>query len=283
MLKNLLAPMIVLMIMLMGCTAPARTNEQPQIVATIFPQYDFARVIVGDKADVILLLPPGVESHTYQPTSSEVIAVENADLFIYSGESLEPWAKNFQTNNALDISQNVPREDDPHIWTNPNNAKIMIDNILRELCVIDPENADYYLENAAEYKQQLAALDERFSQIPKGKIIFAGENPMHYFLEQYDFPHDAAIDSCNGESEPAAKAVARIISDINEQGISAIFYTELSSPSLADAITRETGAIPMLLHSCHNVSKAEKEAGETYLTLMNKNAETLEAVFSEGV
>ena len=273
---------LMLIIMLVGCmpAAPVAGDGRIKIVAAIFPQYDFARVIAGDKADISLLLPPGVESHTYQPTSADVVAIENADMFLHTGES---WAKNFQTKNKVDISQNVLiSEDDPHIWTDPNNAKIMVDNIVRELCAADPESAEYYIKNAEEYKLQLDELDVRLQSISKGKIVFAGENPMHYFLERYGFDHDAVIDSCGDEGEPAAQAVVRIISEIKEQDIKTVFYTEFLAPSITNTIIDETGAVPVLLHACHNVSKAEAELGMTYLELMSKNAETLEAAFNES-
>ncbi len=182
-------------------------NEKIKIVTTLFPQYDFARQIAGDKAEVTLLLPPGAESHSFEPTPSDIITINKADIFIYTGKYMEPWADKIiqstdsDTINILDVSNGITlvkeehehdedghgdehegddadstevhggdghnHEYDPHIWTSPVIAKKMVDNIAASLCYVDSENASYYKSNAEKYKQQLDELDAEFSEIVK--------------------------------------------------------------------------------------------------------------------
>ncbi|MBO5349509.1 MAG: zinc ABC transporter substrate-binding protein [Clostridia bacterium] len=173
-------------------------NEKIKIVATLFPQYDFAKQIGGDKVDVTLLLTPGTETHTYEPTPQDIINVNKSDLFIYTGAYMEPWsdkiASGIDSNTIiLDCSKNINlisleqhseehdnhekhddeqndnhekieseshnHEYDPHIWLNPENAIGMVNNITDELCNIDPQNSAYYKANAKNYIEQINLLD----------------------------------------------------------------------------------------------------------------------------
>nr|MBP6491946.1 zinc ABC transporter substrate-binding protein [Clostridia bacterium] len=147
-------------------------SNQIIIVATLFPQYDFARQIAGDKAEVTLLLPPGVESHSYEPTPSDIIRINESDLFIYTGKNMEAWSQKIidgmvETGSkslVLDVSRGIKLETtetleedhehlyDPHIWTDPLIAKEMVSNIETALCQLDPVNAEYYKENAEAYR-----------------------------------------------------------------------------------------------------------------------------------
>lgn len=266
-----------------------------QIVATLFPQYDFARQIAGGKAEVKLLLPPGVESHSYEPTPSDIIKINESDLFIYTGEYMEAWSQkiieSMQDSDSkslvLDLSQGIELVRtgeiehlyDPHIWTDPLIAEEMVVNISDALCRIDPANADYYKENAAKYNSKLDELDAEFKSIvssgKRDKIIFGSRFALCYFVKRYGLSYEAAFDSCSSETEPSAKTVAGLIEEIKEEQIPVIYYAEIEDPKVARAISAETGAKLLLFHSCHNVTKEEKENGATYLSLMKQNAENL--------
>lgn len=268
-----------------------------RIVATLFPQYDFARQVAGDKADVRLLLPPGVESHSYEPTPSDIIKINDSDLFIYTGKYMEAWSGKIidsmkdsgSKSLILDVSQDVglvkdedPDADhpyDPHIWTDPLIAKQMVLNIRDALCRIDPANADYYTENAARYNKELDALDAKFRAVVSGgnrkEIIFGSRFALYYFVKEYGLKYEAAFDSCSSETEPSAKTVAHLIEKIRADKIPIVYYAEIEDPKVAKSISAETGVKLLLFHSCHNVTKEELENGATYLSLMEQNAENL--------
>lgn len=185
------ASAVFLIILLSGCAPDEEIpavkdagSDKVQITATLFPQYDFAKQIAGDRAEVSLLLPPGAESHSYEPAPSDIININASDLFIYTGENMEIWSqkivdsiKNSDSKSmVLDVSEGIEliaHEDqghmdhiiDPHIWTDPLYAKIMAEDIRDALCRIDPVNAEYYKDNAAEYIAELDALDAEFKTI----------------------------------------------------------------------------------------------------------------------
>lgn len=285
-------------------TEPEEASGKLQIVATLFPQYDFARQIAGDLAEVTLLLPPGTESHTYEPTPADIILIQNSDLFLYTGKYMESWAEGIVSGldagktHVLDVSKDIvliheeeehhhtaeehgghTHQFDPHIWTSPANAVLMAQNILNALIAVDPENALAYTRNAAAYTAQLEALDQDFQEMIAAsthkEIMFGGRFALYYFAEHYGLAYDSAYDSCSSETEPGARAIARIIDAMREKGIHVIYYEELSRHTVADTIAEEVGAKALLLHSCHNVTKEELAAGETYLSLMRKNYENL--------
>ena len=314
--RRILFTIMSLLFVLVGCESDSSMkseSEKIQIITTLFPQYDFARVIAGDKADVTLLLPPGMEAHSYEPTPADMIKINKADLFIYTGESMEQWAHTMiesidsDSVYVLDVSNDVsflaPNETeeceehehdhdeedehgheeeeghyhayDPHIWTSPKNAMIMVNNILEALCEIDPENATYYKENATRYLSELEELDDEFEEVvdnaKRDTIYHAGRFAMQYLVDEYDIDYVAAP----FEAEPSAALVAQMISNIKEQQIPAIYYEELVDPKIAQMISDETGAQMLLLHSCHNVSKEDFDQGVTYLSLMKQNVENL--------
>ncbi len=302
-----------------GCAASAAKTEKIDntakkdtkitIVTTLFPQYDFVRRIAGDKASVTMLLPPGTESHSFEPTPADIIKINNARLFIYTGAYMEPWAASIIEGIAsdkvtvLDCSKNVSlvktedierehgdhdeseaaeehdHEYDPHFWTDPTLAQVMVDNISEALCQIDAVNAEYYKANAAAYKGELDKLDTTFKEIVAGgarkDMIFGGRFAFYYFTERYGLSYEAAYDSCSTEAEPSARKVAELINEIKEKKMPVIFYEELVDPKVAKSISEQTGAKILLMHSCHNLSKSDFEGGATYLSLMKQNAENL--------
>lgn len=286
-------------------------EDKISITTTLFPQYDFAKAIAGDKAEVTMILPLGSESHNYEPSPSDIIAIDNSDMFIYTGDYMEGWVSDIVSNlnntMVVDVSKNITldktedehdhedeeehhdedeeeehshsHEYDPHIWTSPKNAMVIVDNITNALCELDSSNAEYYKSNAEDYKHQLEHLDEEFRETVQNgntnKIFFGGKFALYYLAKEYGLEYTSAYDSCSDETEPSAKAVADIITQIQEQNIPVIFYEELTNPKVANTIAEETGATPLLFHSCHNVSVEEFNSGATYLSLMEQNVQNL--------
>lgn len=275
-------------------------NKKLTVVATLFPQYDFCRQILGDDANVILLLPAGMESHNYQPSVKDIKAATDADLFIYTGAYMEPWAENIKQNakKALDVSSGIElcehkhseneehqHEVDPHIWTSPLFAQDMVKNILSAIVTLDKQNAQKYIARAEEYIAKLSALDKELLSICKDKqdimLIHGGRFSLTYFASRYNLNFVAAFDSCSSHAEPSAKRVAFLIESLRKQEKRYVFYEELIQPRVAQTISDEADAQLLLLHSCHNVSKEELKNGVTYLQLMQGNLQNLKTVFGE--
>lgn len=312
--KKLIASVISVLTVMTGLTGcAAKVNQDTtgegkiKVVATLFPQYDFAKEIGGEKASVTMLMAPGVESHTYDPSPADIIKIDSADLFIYTGENMESWSHTIidgidtKKEKVLDVSKGIElkksgeHEDeeheeeeenhehtyDPHIWTSPMNAVKMVDNILTSFIAIDPDNSAYYTTNAETYKEKLAGLDNGFREVMAGaqrnKIVVADRFAMLYFADEYGINWEAAIDSCAEDAEPSVKVKAKLIDDIKNEKIPVIYCAELSNRKVADSIAEETGAEVRELHSCHTVSKQDFDNGVTYLDLMNRNLENLKA------
>lgn len=289
---------------LIGCTHTAQNSSKDKfkIVCTIFPQYDFCKEIGGDLIDVSMLISPGADVHGYEPSIADIQKINNSDLFIYcSGES-ESWATDIvktmsDKTKALDIAQYVKllneetvegmEEDehddeqgfDEHVWTSPVYAKSIVSKISETICKLDNKNKDKYINNTNLYLSKLDELDLRFKDaVENGKkdtLIFADRFPFRYLTEQYNLNYYAAFKGCSSESEPSLSTVSFLISKASELNIKTVLYTETSDQKTADLICDATNAKKALLHSCHNLTKAEVESGKTYLSLMNENVKTI--------
>ena len=287
--------------MLAGCDGRAKRAEtgKIQVVATLFPQYDFAKAVGGEWCEVAMLLPPGVDSHSFDPTYADLKKAADADLFFYTGGALEPWTKNIvkslEEGNegsgspvVVDVAEGIAllssgehaaseseHSVDPHVWTDPNNAVLMVDRIERAFISLDTEHETTYRQNAERLKEQLAVLDSdlvRTAQEAEGKtLFFGGKFAFLYFVKAYGFSYETAFDSCSDHAEPSLKRLDQMVKDMQSQQSAVVFYEEMSDPKVAEMLAERTGAEAVLLHSCHNLSKDEFDAGTTYLDLMRQN------------
>lgn len=298
--KRLIAALLCLCLMLCGCTAqPEKPHDETklQIVCTSFPAYDFAREIAGDRAELTLLIKPGSEVHSYEPTPKDMIRIQESDLFICNGGESEQWAKTLITPELNTIymmdcvdtveesadgiynAENGEPELDEHVWTSPLNAIKISEEICNALCKLDTDNAEAYKTNFTAYKAQLMALDREFRQVIKnsGKhtLVFADRFPMRYFALEYGLDCYAAFPGCSSETEPSAKTVAYLIDRVREDKIPAVLYMEFSNQKMADVICEDTGCKKLPFYSAHSVSAEQFEQGVSYLDLMRINLNSL--------
>lgn len=287
-----------------GCgSIEKNSDDHLTIVTTLYPQYDFARQIIGDKGTVTMLLNPGTEAHDYDPTPADIISITKADIFIYTGEYMETWAADILSGvdnkalKVLDVSKGIDlvktdehddeeneeeghhHEYDPHIWTSPVNAIKMINNILDTIIDADPDNEEYYKKNAESYIKSITEIDDEIKEVvSKSKydtIYFGGRFAMIYFVNEYGLKYISAFDSCSSETEPSAKLVTDIVDEMKANDAKIVFYEELTDPKAAESIADEIGGEILLLHSCHNVSSEDFNKGVTYVDIMKKNIENL--------
>lgn len=301
-----LAALLLLCVLLTGC-GPAVPEPAPgrlQIVAAVFPAYDFARAAVGDLADVSLLLPPGAESHSYEPTTADILRVQNCDLFIYLGGESDTWVDTIlsavepkgQALRLTDCVELLEEEDhdhhdhqhgagevmemDEHVWTSPANAARLTRTIGETLAGLDPVHEEAFRNNAEDYALQIDALDAEFDQFFQGldsrTMVFGDRFPLRYFAEEFDLDYYAAFPGCGAQTEPSAATVALLTE--KARGLPAVWYIEFSNHLVADSIAEAAGTQTAMFHTCHNVSRAELDAGATYLSLMQNNLATLREV-----
>ncbi len=298
--KRLIAILLCLCLILCGCTAePEKPHDESklQIVCTSFPAYDFAREIAGDRAELTLLIKPGSEVHSYEPTPKDMIRIQESDLFICNGGESEQWVETLITPELNTIymmdcvdtveesadgiynAEDGEPELDEHVWTSPLNAIKISEEICNALCKLDNANAEAYKTNFTAYKAQLMALDREFRQVIKdsGKhtLVFADRFPMRYFALEYGLDCYAAFPGCSSETEPSAKTVAYLIDRVREDKIPAVLYMEFSNQKMADVICEDTGCKKLPFYSAHSVSAEQFEQGVSYLDLMRINLNSL--------
>ena len=353
--------------------ADASGDTRLNVVTTLFPYYDFLRQIAGDSIRLTMVVPAGMDSHSFEPTPADMITIQNADLLVCNGGTMEQWLSQVldsfgegtgpkrvvtmmdcvdvvqeeivegmedgeahdhghthvhadgtvhagdhdhesedhaHSEEEHDTEEHIHSEDehdmedvavhdkdhaqeyldeddghgveieyDEHIWTSPVNAKKLAGVLAEVLAQEDPAHAASYAENCASYQDKLTELDAEFREVvshaKRRLVVFGDKFPLRYFFDEYGLEYRAAFSGCSTDTEPSAKTIAYLIDKVREEQISAVYYLELSSPRVAEIIGEETGAEPLLFHSCHNVTRHQFDSGVTYLELMEQNVKNL--------
>ena len=317
-----------------GDSADSADEGKISVVTTIFPPYDFVREIAGDEADIKMLLKPGEETHSYEPTPQDIIAIQNSDVFIYTGGENDVWVEDIlssmpdsdmvtlrlvdcvdtveeeqvegmkgtaghdhdeedyddahggHTDEADDgeSAEESPHEADEHVWTSPVNASLIVEQIKNVLSQADPDHSELYEENTLAYQEQLSELDQEFREVvdnaKRDIMIFGDRFPFRYFADEYGLEYYAAFPGCAGDTEPSAATMAFLIEKVREEQVPAVLKMELSNDDIANAVAEATGTEVKVFNSCHNLSADDFENGETYLSMMQKNVETLKEVLN---
>lgn len=307
-----------------GVSEEVQDDGRISVVTTIFPQYDFVRQIAGENVELKMLLKPGEETHSYEPTPQDIIAIQNSDIFIYVGGENDAWVEDIlesmpeadmRTLKLMDCVDTVEEEHvegmqeqpghsheeeeshedeteeehsvheiDEHVWTSPVNASAIVDKIKDLLVQADPENRQIYEENAEAYEAELAELDAEFRDVVdnagRSLVVFGDRFPFRYFADEYGLDYYAAFPGCASDTEPSAATMAFLINKVKEEEIPVVLKMELSNENIANAIAEATGTEVRTFYSCHNLTAEEFEDGETYLSMMQKNVETLKEVLN---
>ena len=329
----ILFALILALSLFAGCGQTAQNNgntvpgdeDKLSVVSTIFPGYDFTREVAGETVSLSMLLPPGSESHSFEPTPQDVIKIQNCDVFIYVGGESDAWVDGILDSmdtsgmtilsmmDLVDVVEEEIKEGmeedehahdheadhddehdeehelehteyDEHVWTSPVNAMRITQAITDTLCALDTENADTYRANSAAYIDKLEQLDASFREVvqsaARDTLIFGDRFPFRYFVDEYGLDYYAAFPGCSTETEASAKTVAFLMDKVSAENIPVVFHIEFSNEKMADTICESTGAKKLLLHSCHNVTKADFDSGVSYLELMMQNVENLKEVLT---
>jgi zinc transport system substrate-binding protein len=307
--KLLLAAIAVCGLLISIAAFPTHASEvedrgKLRITTTIFPPYDFARALAGDKAEVSMLLRPGAESHSFEPSPQDIIRIKDSDIFIFVGGESEAWVEqvlagiespDLRVLALMDCVSPVKEEIvagmqseegeeeeeeyDEHVWTSPANAGLIIQAIADTLSAADANNAAFYRQKAKAYLEELKALDLAFREAVAGGvrkvIVFGDRFPFRYLTMAYGLEYFAAFPGCSADSEVSAATMAFLIDKVKQEGIPAVFHIELSNEKIADTLCEATGAQKLLMHSGHNLSRSDFASGVTYLDLMRANVRAL--------
>ena len=264
-------------------------------------------------AELIYLLENGADLHNYQPSAADIVKISTCDVFIYVGGESDGWAedavkeaanKDMQVVKLIDTEGLTAKEEevkegmeaeeeeedegegepeyDEHVWLSVKNAEILCDSITSKLCLADPDNSDDYKANCDAYKTKLAALDKKYEQMSKETsektLIFGDRFPFRYLCDDYGIDYYAAFVGCSAETEASFETVAFLAKKADELGADTIFTLENSDGRIAQSIKQNTKTKDQqiaVLDSIQSVSKTQMDAGETYISIMEKNCETI--------
>lgn len=305
--KILFLSVIITVFMISGC-GKKQEEKGIKITTTIFPLYDFSREVGGDKVSVKMMLPPGAEAHSFEPTPADIVRLNESSLFIYTGESMEPWAEDILKSvkndklKVLEASEGITMikghhneehgaddhhdetghhhdEFDPHIWLDFSNDIKIVSAIAATLCKIDPANSSYYNGNAAAYSKTLTALDADYKaaldKCSNKTIIYGGHFAFGYMAKRYGLKHVSPYRGFSPDAEPSPKDIAALSDMVKKTGAKYIYYEELVDPKVAKVLSSETGAGIIMLHGAHNLTKNDFTSGKRFIDIMYDNLEKL--------
>ena len=283
------------------------------VVTSFYPIYEFAKEIGGEQANVINLLPTGVEPHDWTPRSQDILNTSKAQLFLYNGAGLEGWVPNFLKGlssetkmKTVEVSQGVSlieaeRDDghghgaeaenskahngeetpihhvDPHTWVSPKSALIMAENIKNSYIEVDPVHKAEYESRYKTLSGKLQALDAKFTEklsaVPNKEIVVSHQ-AFGYLCRDYNLTQHPIM-GLSPDAEPRAQDLVNLSKLVKDEGIQYIFFEELVSDKLAKTLASEAGVKTLVLNPVEGLTKAQEQAGDNYFTLMEKNLQNL--------
>ena len=305
---TVLLSVVLMLLLLVQGESFSYKKHNTSVVATTFAPCDFARQIASDCADVTMLLAPGEESHTYEPSPGDIMKIKECDVFIYGGGESEKWVDSIlETVNSdvevirmMDVVElhetehshgafeehhhDEETEYDEHVWTSPLNAVEIVKALSVALQRADSKNSDVYQSNTEEYINELLALDKSIETAVKNAnknlIIIGDRFPLMYFTERYGLHYESAFPGCSAQAEANPAKIAELVDTVVSEEINTVFKVDLSSGNIADTVCEATDAKVATLYSCHVISADDFTAGETYISLMLRNLNALETALN---
>ena len=286
-----------------------------KILATIFPEYDWVREILGGQASdvqVDLLVDSGADLHSYQPSVKDIMDIASCDLFIYVGGESDSWVDETleQTDrpgrevlSLLEVLGDAAKEEetvegmethgendshgaeyDEHVWLSLKNAGIFCGAIAEKLAEIDPDHGEVYRENAKVYQGKLSSLDRQYQDVvdaaPQKLILFGDRFPFRYLVDDYGLSYYAAFAGCSAESEVSFQTVAFLAEKVDEKNLSSVLVIKGGDQKIAETIcqnTRSGNEKILVMDSLQSTTGEEIQQGAAYLPIMEENLNVLKA------
>jgi len=232
-----------------SCSGQEQQSEKLGVAVTIVPYADFVQQVGGDRVDVTTMVPVGASPHTYEPTTGQMTALSEAEVYVQVGSGVEfelTWMDNLIAQNpsmlVVDSSAGIGLiGNDPHIWLSPANVEIIVENICDGLIAVDPDNADYYRDNRDRYLDEIDDLDEYVSDKLAGYTVryFLIYHPAFgYFARDYDL-HQLAIE--HGGKEPTPQVMQQCIDLAQQHNISYVYTNPAAAQEFAETIADSIG------------------------------------------
>ncbi len=267
-------------------------SNKLNVVATIFPIYDFVNQVASDKINLNMLMLPGVDTHTFEPTPADIRLIEDSDILFYIGGPHDSWIDRILSSidenrrNKIKVvslinmftdsgATNNEKTIDYHIWTSLEKSIKMVNKIGQCLAEIDGENANFFLNGAENYSKKLSNLKENFEQTiinsKRNVLVFADKFPFKHFIEEFKLNYKTPYVNCSAKTEASALNVANLVNFINSEQIPIVLTTDQNDGEVSKIVLNETNAKIATLFSCHTISKIDFEKRKTYLNFMEDN------------
>lgn len=286
-----------------SCGKEEKSTDKISVVTTIFPYYDFARSVSKGTCDVDMLLKPGSDVHSFEPTPSDILKIRNADLFIYNGGESDEWVDSILESlgdtdkpvvmkmtdyvkplTEMDADHHAEDEEDEHIWTSLDNAKTLVSKISDEVSKLDQKNKSVYTKNSLDYIEKISKVQgeiENTVNSSKSKKIVVGDRfPLLYFATEFSLDWECAFPGCSTETEPSLDRLSKLTDTIEKDKIKTILKLEMSENKVADTLADETNTKVRTFYSAESVSKEDFAKNITYVDLMERNNNALKEALS---
>ena len=238
----------------------APENDRKVVLTTFTILADMAQNVAGDELQVESITRIGAEIHGYEPTPSDLVKAQDADLILYNGMNLERWFEQF-LGNVQDVPSVILTEGiepiaiaegpytdkpNPHAWMSPQNALIYVENIRQAFIELDPDNEETYNANAAAYSEQLQAIDAELqanlAQVPEDqRYLVSCEGAFSYLASDYDL-EEVYLWPINAEQQSTPKQIQGVIDAVNANDIATVFCESTVSDEGQQQVARATGA-----------------------------------------
>ena len=286
-----------------GCKKNKTEDSGIKVVTVSYVQYDFARAVCGENADIAMLSKPGGDVHGFEPSLADIRKIAKADVFVYTGGESDGWVEKILESidnlsvrcvklcDSVELLCSDEKHEghnhehgghhhfDEHIQSSPKNAVLMVEAICNAVSEADYVHKNEFEANAAKYIAEIEKLDAELTilagKAENKKLIVADRFPFLYLARHYGFEYEALFAGCSQENDANPSVMMHMADEVKSSGIDTVFCTELSNGKMADVICSETGAVKRVLHSCEGISKEDFENGISYVQLMQQNISNL--------
>ena len=265
-------------------------TKRSAVVTSNFALYDISKALLKEDVKVTMLMPAGVDLHTFEPTPKDVMKIKQSDFFIYSGAEIEHYLENFSDKNSLDMSKNVKllshaKDDehhhnshvDPHYWLDISNMITMTQHLEKAYANKYIELVPKITERAEAYIKSLQELETLYkSKLSTCKIdeIIVNHNAYAYLAQKYGFRVEA-LSGLSSDAQVNAKHMIALNKEIHSKHITTLFYDSFESANEIKALSKEANIELQTLHTLANVTVEEFDSNTTYIELMQENVEKL--------
>lgn len=277
-----------LILTLAACGTVPPEESKIHIGVTIYPLEFIASAIGGDSIELIKILPPGAEAHSFEPTPKTIAALRDAKIFIFNGGEIDTWAERIAPELKKDGTTIVRMSDhvspfetddgiDPHFWLDPLRMLDMVWILEKRFSEIDPASENSYKANARALRKKLEGLHaEYIKELTSCKLdtVISSHNAYRYLSERYGFTY-VPLAGISHEEEPSPRHLAEVTDAIKEKGIKIILVESLPEDRFSATVGRETGASFEVLSPIETVTESQRSQAKDYLTIMDDNLNAL--------